>query len=300
MDKNNNHLKISIVTPNFNGAKYIEETILSILGQNYPNLEYIIIDGGSTDNSVEIIKKYESQLSHWVSEPDKGLYDAIQKGFDKSTGEIMAWLNSDDMYHKNSLIVVASIFENLIDVNWFMGIPSTIDEHGNTIAVSNLKKWSKLDYYSGHFEWIQQESTFWRRSLWEQANATLSTEMKYAGDLDLWLRFFRYEKLYVTRALLGGFRMQSANQLSLDFLDDYLKEARQKIKFEVENNIPQSEKIFVKKVAKIDAIIKSISNGAIQKIVKFLLYKLIYKKINSDFKAPPEIKFNRFTQNFYI
>ena len=300
MDKNNNHPKISIVTPNFNGGNYIEETILSILGQNYPNLEYIIIDGGSTDNSVEIIKKYESKLAYWVSEPDKGLYDAIQKGFDKSTGEIMAWLNSDDIYHKNSFFMIASIFDKFYQVNWLSGIPSLIDEKGRTVAIADFKKWSKLDYYLGNFQYIQQESTFWRRSLWEQANATLCTEMKYAGDLDLWLRFFRYEKLYVTRALLGGFRMQSANQLSLEFLDDYLNEARQKIKFEVENNIPQSEKIFVKKVAKIDAIIKSISNGAIQKIVKFLLYKLIYKKINSDFKAPPEIKFNRFTQNFYI
>jgi glycosyltransferase involved in cell wall biosynthesis len=102
--------KISIITPNYNGGEYLEETIQSILTQNYPNLEYIIIDGGSTDNSVEIIKKYEDQLSFWVSEPDKGLYDAIQKGFDKSSGEIMAWLNSDDLYHKNAFFTVVEIF----------------------------------------------------------------------------------------------------------------------------------------------------------------------------------------------
>ena len=104
--------------------------------------------------------------------------------------------------------------------------------------------------------------------MWEQANATLSTEMKYAGDLDLWLRFFRYEKLYVTRALLGGFRMRAANQLSLDYLDDYLEEAHQKIKFEVENNIPQSEKIFVKKVAKIDWLVSAMASFTVKPFSK--------------------------------
>ena len=101
----NNYPKISIVTPNYNGVKYLEQTIVSVLNQNYPNLEYIIIDGGSTDGSVEIIKKYESKLSYWVSEPDMGLYHAIQKGFEKSTGEIMAWINSDDMYVKGSFSI---------------------------------------------------------------------------------------------------------------------------------------------------------------------------------------------------
>ena len=88
--------KISIVTPSFNQGKYIEQTIQSVLTQNYPNLEYIIIDGGSTDKTVDIIKKYEQQLSYWVTEPDKGQTDAINKGFAKCTGEIFNWINSDD------------------------------------------------------------------------------------------------------------------------------------------------------------------------------------------------------------
>ncbi len=96
---NNTYPKISIVTPSYNQGQYLEQTILSVIGQNYPNLEYIIIDGGSTDNSIEIIKKYERYLAYWVSEKDKGHYHAVQKGFDKSTGEIMSWLNSDDILH---------------------------------------------------------------------------------------------------------------------------------------------------------------------------------------------------------
>jgi glycosyltransferase involved in cell wall biosynthesis len=90
--------KISIITPSFNQAQFLDATVQSILSQNYPNLEYIIIDGGSTDGSLEIIKKYEKHLHFWCSEPDAGQYDAINKGFAHSTGEIMAWLNSDDMY----------------------------------------------------------------------------------------------------------------------------------------------------------------------------------------------------------
>lgn len=154
-----NYPKLSIVTPNFNGGEYLEATIKSVLSQNYPNLEYIIIDGGSTDESVAIIKKYESQLAFWVSEPDKGLYDAIQKGFDKSTGEIMAWINSDDLYHPKAFFTVAEIFK-FDEVKWLQGIPTTFDELGRTVAVSEFKRWSKLDYYLGNFEWIQQESVF--------------------------------------------------------------------------------------------------------------------------------------------
>ena len=133
-----NYPKISIVTPNYNCDKFLEETIKSIINQNYPNLEYIIIDGGSTDNSIEIIKKYDKYISYWISEEDSGMYEAIQKGFDKSTGDIMAWLNADDKYHPNALFTIAKIFTQNQKINWLTGINSFYNEQGETFHICLL------------------------------------------------------------------------------------------------------------------------------------------------------------------
>ncbi|MCX8522323.1 glycosyltransferase [Chryseobacterium formosus] len=292
--------KISIITPNFNGGDYLEETIKSIIDQDYPNLEYIIIDGGSTDNSIDIIKKYENHLAYWVSEPDNGLYHAIQKGLEKSSGEIMAWLNSDDIYHKKALFTVAEIFTNCKPVKWLQGLPTTIDEKGRTIATEKFKSWSKLDYYLGKFEWIQQESTFWHRDLWLQADSKINSNLKLAGDLDLWLRFFRYEKLYVTSALIGGFRQRSKNQLSLDHLDKYLIEARSQISLEIENNLTVTDKKALENIIRYSKKINSSNN----RISFYINRKKYGSKINflreKFFKAPPTIVFDRSTQSFIL
>jgi glycosyltransferase involved in cell wall biosynthesis len=218
--------KISIITPCYNYGKYLEETIISVLQQGYPNLEYIIIDGGSTDNSIDIIKTYQNQLAYWISEKDNGLYDAIQKGFSKSTGEIMAWINADDLYHKNSFFTVAEIFSNFSCVNWLVGAYTFWDEYGRCIKVSQGQKFARYDFLSGNFKWVQQESCFWHRRLWEKAGSCVDITLRYAGDLDLWVRFSRHEQLYVTNALIGGFRLRSSNQLSVEHLPDYLEEAK--------------------------------------------------------------------------
>jgi glycosyltransferase involved in cell wall biosynthesis len=299
MSKNTVYPKISIVTPNFNGGKYLEQTIQSVLSQDYPNLEYIIIDGGSTDDSVAIIKKYQSQLSYWVSEPDKGLYDAVQKGFDKSTGEIMAWINSDDLYHPKAFFTITEIFK-FNEVNWLQGIPSTFDEMGRTVDVSGIKRWSKLDYYIGNFEWIQQESVFWRRSLWTKSGSKIDSNMKYAADLELWLRFFRHEKLYVTRALFGGFRQRSEGQLSMNFLDEYMEEARGKIKEEIENLIPKEEKDLLVSIKKYNIVMGKIRFTIFKRILSKVYYSEIIKKKQLYFSYPPMIYFDRVKQEFKI
>lgn len=293
-----NYPKISIVTPNFNGGEYLEQTIQSVLSQDYPNLEYIIIDGGSTDNSIEIIKKYENQISYWVSEPDNGLYHAVQKGFDKSTGEIMAWLNSDDLYHQKSFFSVAEIFTQFDEVNWIQGTPSFFDEIGRVVSVGTIKRWSKLDYYLGNFKWIQQESVFWRRSLWVKSGSKIDVSMKYAGDLELWLRFFKYEKLFSVSALLAGFRQRGRNQLSLDFMDQYIEEAKSKIEYEVENNISEKDKKFVERVKKYNAILNKlpIFKNKRNKLLQY--YSLKERQLSSNYMEI--ITFDRVKQEFKI
>lgn len=221
--------KITVVTPSFNQAKYLESTILSVLGQGYPNLEYIIIDGGSTDGSVDIIRKYEQQLAYWVSEQDNGLYDALQKGFACSSGEIMAWLNADDLYHSKSLFTVAELFGRFTDVRWLMGTNTFFDESGRPFLYDDLpygQRWSRLrlQLFDGRF--IQQESVFWRRTLWEQAGSFIDENHALAADFELWLRFFKHERLYSTSFMLGGFRFRAENQKSYNQRGQYLEEAK--------------------------------------------------------------------------
>ncbi len=226
--------KISIVTPSFNQVKFLEECIDSILSQKYPNLEYIIMDGGSNDGSVEIIKKYEKYLSYWQSQPDGGHYAALNQGFIRSTGEIMAWLNSDDKYHPDAFFTVAAVFTNRQYIQWLMGKPTLWDEQGNVISIHKIPqevpKWSRDYVLSKKWlleeKWIQQESIFWHRSLWQTAGSGLSDNLRLAGDFELWLRFFRYAQLFVVDELIGGFRKHETNRSKL-FLNEYLQEVEQ-------------------------------------------------------------------------
>lgn len=226
--------KISIVTPSFNQGKFLEATINSVLDQNYSNLEYIIIDGGSTDNSVDIIKKYENHLYFWSSSQDLGQYDAINKGFSIATGEIMAWLNSDDMYLSWTFRTVADIMANLPQVEWLTTLNTGgWDYHGFCKGFDNVRGYSLEAFLDGCYlignqkgkklNWIQQESTFWRRSIWEKTGSYLDINFDLAGDFELWCRFFLKANLYSTYSPLGGFRSQ-CNQKSRN-IQSYIQQA---------------------------------------------------------------------------
>jgi glycosyltransferase involved in cell wall biosynthesis len=210
--------RITIVTAVRNGARYLEDTIRSVISQGYPNLEYIVVDGVSTDGTLDIIRKYEKDISWWVSQPDKGLYDALNTGFARSTGEVMGWLNASDMLHTGGLLVVGSVFRDLTQVEWITGRPTRFNEEGMTIGTHDIPHWSRYRFLAGANLYIQQESTYWRRSLWERAGSYLDSSQRVVGDFGLWVRFFRYAKLYTVDALIGGFRVHSG-QLAIQDMD---------------------------------------------------------------------------------
>jgi glycosyltransferase involved in cell wall biosynthesis len=225
---------ISIVTPSYNQGRFLEEAIHSVLEQSYRRVEYVIVDGGSTDGSVEIIQRHGPRLAGWVSEPDHGQYDAINKGFAGTQGEIMAWLNADDKYLPWTFAVVAEIFSSFPEVEWITSLhPLVWDERGRAVACAHRKGFSGSRFFRGEnlpgskrfaAGFIQQESTFWRRSLWERTGKGLDTSLKLAADFDLWARFFRHASLYGIDAPLGGFRMHSA-QKTAAHMRQYLEEA---------------------------------------------------------------------------
>lgn len=228
--------KISIVTPTYNSARFLDKTIQSVLDQAYPNLEYIIIDGGSDDGTCDIIKRYDDQIAYWVSEPDQGMYDALQKGFAHSTGDIIGWLNSDDIHFGWTLAYIGQLFTACPQVEWLTShTMCAIDEHDFPLYVVQLPGYSRRGYYAAehfqtsrtHFmvEYILQESTFWRRSLWQKSEASLDTSLKYAGDTELWLRFFQYANLYDVAIPLGQFRKHEA-QITSRLQHDYQKEVQ--------------------------------------------------------------------------
>jgi hypothetical protein len=204
--------KISLVTAVFNSAKYLEETIRSVLNQNYRNLEYVIIDGGSTDGTLDIIRKYESHLAYWVSEPDRGMYDALNKGFARTTGDVMGWINASDALHVGGLRIVGSVFAQFPEVEWITGRPTILNAEGMTVAVLSLKRWSRFRFLAGANRYIQQESTMWRRSLWERSGNHIDDSWGIPSDFGLWVQFFRYAPLYTVDALIGGYRLHDDAQ----------------------------------------------------------------------------------------
>lgn len=205
--------KISIVTPSYNQAQFIGATIDSVLSQNYENLEYRVIDGGSTDGTVEILKSYGKRLS-WVSEKDEGQTDAINKGLRACSGEVMAYLNSDDIYLPGTLRRVGEYYAQT-HADWITGDCLTIDEFGNESKANTLISLYKrflMALYSPTTlriadSMLPQPSTFWSRRAWDKVGE-FNEKYHYVMDYDYWLRMSKYYKPHDLKAPLSGFRFQ--------------------------------------------------------------------------------------------
>jgi len=204
---------ISIVTPSYNQAKYIRATIDSVLSQNYPHLEYWVIDGGSTDGTIKILKSYGKKIK-WVSERDNGQTDAINKGLRKCRGEVMAYLNSDDIYMPETLMAVGEYYGKT-HADWITGDCLVIDEHGfpsrGGWVVRAYKRHLMLLYSRTTLmiadSMLPQPSTFWSRKAWEKVGE-FNAEYHYVMDYDYWLRLSKYYRPHDLKIVLSGFRAQ--------------------------------------------------------------------------------------------
>ena len=223
--------RITLVTPCYNVGGTIEATLKSIHDQNYPNLEHIIMDGGSNDGTLEIIEKYRPMISKIVSKKDKGQYFAINEGFSYGTGEIFCWLNADDISMPWTFKTVAKVFMENKEIEWMTGLASFINAEGDlkkiynnasakpTYAIKN--GWFK----KGGYGYLLQESMFWRRSLWEKVNG-LNCNYKLAADYDLWIKYANHADLWTITLPLSGFRLHNLSR-SLKQENVYLSEVKE-------------------------------------------------------------------------
>jgi glycosyltransferase involved in cell wall biosynthesis len=211
--------RITVVTPSFNQGKFLPHTIASVLGQGYPDLEYMILDGGSSDGSREIIQAHESRLAYWRSEPDRGQADALRKGFERATGDILCWLNSDDIFMPGALLTVGEFFANHPESEVLNGGGVVIDEHGDlyvdgfwTYTEGVAATWRRFKWYGS--DGVFQPSTFWRRSVYEAVGG-MNPELYFLMDKDLFFRMSKRRRFDRTTQILSCFRCHASSKSAL-------------------------------------------------------------------------------------
>ncbi len=205
--------------PSYNQANFLESTLRSVIDQGYPAVELIVIDGGSDDGSVDILKKYDEYITFWVSEQDEGQTDALIKGFNKSTGEIQCWLNSDDLHESNTLVRVASYFENNPGVDAVFGSTIWINSEGKLLRVHHEIPFNRFIWLHT-YNYIPGMSMFWRRSIYQRSGG-LDNNFNLAMDADLWSRFSKIGKIGHVREIWSRMRFypEQKNRLLRDASD---------------------------------------------------------------------------------
>jgi glycosyltransferase involved in cell wall biosynthesis len=203
-------MKVTIITPTYNQAEYIEQTILSVLNQNYKNIEYIIIDGGSNDGTIDIIKKYEDQLSYWISEKDNGQSHAINKGLKLATGDIVNWLNSDDWLEPNAINKIVNYFEKNEEIDIVFGNCNIVYPE-NDVSLYTAVPFNPIDFSSRIS--VHQPSTFWRMELMNKIGS-VDESLHYCMDYDLWAKMLFTNKSGMLNEVLANFRRYPESKTS--------------------------------------------------------------------------------------
>lgn len=205
---------VSIVTPSYNQARFLEETIRSVLAQDYPRLEYIIVDGASTDGSLAIIQNYTDRLAWWVSEPDQGQTDAINKGFSKAKGEILAWLNSDDTYRPGAISAAIKYLLKYPEYGLVYGGADFINEKGDLIGRFPAKQTDYRRLRQGYVH-IPQQAAFFRASFWRKVGP-LDPSFYFAMDYDLWVRIAAIAPIRYMPEIWANFRLHTGGKTIAD------------------------------------------------------------------------------------
>jgi glycosyltransferase involved in cell wall biosynthesis len=253
--------KVTIVTPSYNQGAFLENTILSVLNQDYSNIEYIIIDGGSTDGSVDIIKKYRDRLAYWVSETDRGQSHAINKGFGHATGEIFNWLNSDDLLMPSSVKIAVHYLTCKPNIGMVYGDRITVDKRGNFLELTQVPSYiAKALHY--HLR-IPQETTFFRSKYWLAAGG-VDEELEYCMDYDFFFRLGKRTQFYHIPFVLGAYRKHQSSKTVVysNRLRKFGKEEMAKVYFHHHSkNRSETAKRFYKKFNKLRLYIEKKSKS---------------------------------------
>ncbi len=205
---------VSVVLPSFNQARFLESALESLFEQDDPSLEVIVVDGGSGDGSADVIRRHASRLAWWVSEPDAGQSDALNKGFARTSGTWLSWLNSDDLLLPGALAQLRARAAAKPEALWFAGSGRFVDAGGRTIRsyAAPSRPLEAADLVPWTHTWFGQPGTFFRRELFDSVGGAVRTDLRYAMDLDLWLRFGAKTALEPIAAPLGAYRLHDASK----------------------------------------------------------------------------------------